>query len=142
MYLSRYKTYKAPVIYEINPVTGEILNKFTQPKDWEWEPERDKAHWERYSGKDIIVFKYQNKLVFQEGKKRYELDNNYNCEISSIGWLWHRFKLFKEGTCVYTIIYRDPQTRIWSLIHGLIMDDDWWNWDTPFNDVKKYLDNF
>lgn len=45
------------MIYEINPDTGEILKKFTQPKDWAWEPSREKAHWERYGGKDILVYK-------------------------------------------------------------------------------------
>lgn len=91
MYLSPYKTYKSSVIYEINPDTGEILKKFTQPKDWAWEPSREKAHWERYGGKDILVYKQQGKFVFQVGVKRFELDQSYHSEISAVGQFRKQF---------------------------------------------------
>lgn len=141
MFLSRYKIFKHLIIYEINPDTGDILNKFSQPKDWEWDPNREKAHWECYRGKVIFVFQYQGKLVFQERSNRFELDHSYRCKIIPIKWIWKQFQLFKDGTCVYKIVYRDPQTKVCSFIRSLFMDDDWWNWDTPFDDVKNYLDN-
>lgn len=141
MYLSRYKTYKSSLIYEINPATGEIIKKFTQPKDWIWDANREKAHWERYGGIDILVYKFQGKLVFQAGSERFELDKSYHCEISAVGRFRKQFELFKKGSCIYSIIYRDPQTRIWSLIDSLLCNEDPWNWDTPFDDVKNYLES-
>ena len=141
MYLSRYKLYKSSVICEINPATGEILKKFAQPKDWIWDPNSEKANWERYSGIDFLVYKYQGKLVFQAGSERFELDESYHSEITSVGTFRKQFKLFKKASCVFSIIYRDPQTRIWSLIDSLFCNDDPWNWDTPFDDVNNYLES-
>jgi hypothetical protein len=139
MYLSRYVISKESVILEIDPVDGSILRRFSKPSDWEWNPEREKANWEEYNGKTFLVYKHEGDLVFQEGKNRFVLDSTYSTKMERKGFKWILFQLFRGQEKVYEFKYQDPQTRKESLLRALAFDDDWWDWDTPFEDVHKYL---
>lgn len=139
MYLSRYVISKKSVILKIDPSDGFILKRFKQPDDWQWDPERDQAHWEEYSGKVFLVFNYQGQLIFQESTHRFELDSSYTSKMKRRGFKWIIFQLFQGKEKVYEFKYQDPQTRTKSLLRALVFDDDWWDWDTPFEDVHKYL---
>ena len=139
MYLSRYVFSKDSVILEIDPSNGSILKRFEQPDYWEWEDERDKANWEEYDDKVFLVFNHRNKLIFQENDNRFELDENYSSKIKRRGFKWLLFQLFYDKKKVYEFKFQDPQTRKKSLLRALAFDDDWWDWDTPFEDVHKYL---
>lgn len=140
MYLSRYVISKESVILEIDPDDGSILRRFQQPDDWEWNPEREKAHWEEYDGKVFVVYMHEGHLIFQEGEQRFVLDSSYSSKMKRKGFKWILFQLFHGQKKVYEFKYQDPQTRKESLLRALAFDDDWWDWDTPFEDVHKYLE--
>ena len=139
MYLSRYVISKKSVILEIDPVNGAILRRFKQPDDWQWGPDREKAHWEEYDGKTFLVYMHEGSLVFQEGNNRFVLGANHSSNMKRRGFKWILFQLFHGKEKVYEIRYQDPQTRKMSLLLAMARDDDWWDWDTPFEDVHKYL---
>ena len=88
MFLSRYTTSKQKIIYEINPNNGNIIRRFKKPKDWIWDPERPKAKWDKYYGRVFFMFEHDNRMIFQEGKKRFELDENYRCSIERIKFFY------------------------------------------------------
>lgn len=140
MYLSRYVISKESVILEIDPRDGSILRRFTQPDDWVWDPEREKAHCEEYDGKVFVVYMHDGCLIFQEGEHRFTLDSGYSSKMKRKGFKWILFQLFHGKEKVYEFKYQDPQTRKESLLRALAFDDDWWDWDTPFEDVHKYLE--
>lgn len=140
MFLSRYGTSKQNIIYEINPSNGSIIRRFKQPKDWVWDPERPKAKWGKYFNRIFFLFEHDNKIIFQVGKNRFDLDENYRCSIERIKFFWNKFRLYNQEELVFQFYYREPQTKLWSLLCSLGMDDNWWEWDTPFDDVRKYLE--
>ena len=141
MYLSRYVISKESVILEIDPNNGSILKRFKQPDDWEWNPEKNgKANWEEYDKKIFLVYKHKESLVFQEGDNRFILGATYSSKIKSKGFKWKVFQLFNGKEKVYEFKYQDPQTRKESLLRALVCDDDWWDWDTPFEDIHKQLE--
>ncbi len=139
MYLSRYVISKETVILEIDPSDGSILKRFKQPDDWQWDPEREKAHWEEYDGKVFLVYMYEGSMIFQQGPLRFVLDTSFSSKMLRKGFKWIVFQLFRGEEKVFQFEYQDPQTRIESLLRALVFDDDWWDWDTPFEDVHKYL---
>ena len=141
MYLSRYVISKESVILEIEPTNGSILRRFKQPDDWIWGSEREKAHWEEYNGKIFLVYMHEENLIFQEGESRFVLNGNYFSKMKRKSFKWILFQLFKGNEKVYEFKYQDPKTRIESLLRALVFDDDWWDWDTPFEDTHKYLQN-
>ncbi len=100
MYLIRYVVSKKNIIYEIEPSDGKIIRRFAQPKDWKWEHHQPTGHWERYRRKKNFVFEYDGTLIFQEGKRRFELDKSFSCTITPIRYLWQHFKLFRNGELV------------------------------------------
>ncbi len=142
MYLSRYVISKESVILEIDPNKGSIIRRFKQPDNWEWNPEHEKSNWEEYSGKTFLVYMLGGQLIFQEGKNRFELGSSYSAKMKRRGFRWILFQLFRNREKVYEFKYKDPQTRKESLLRALTFDDDWWDWDTPFEDVYKYLKKF
>jgi len=139
MYLSRYVISKKSLILEIDPSDGSILREFIQPKDWEWDPERNKANWEEYDRKKFLFYKYLDQMIFQIDDKRFELDESFSSKMKRKGSKWIIFRLFRNKELVFEFKYQDPQTRKKSLLMALTFDDDWWDWDTPFEDVHKYL---
>ena len=141
MYLSRYTLSRPPDILEIEPSSGAIIRRFRQPKDWRWTPERDKAIWEVYRGQLFLVYKYDGSLVFQPGDARFVLDGSYAVSQQNVYFFWRRFRLYWNNVKVFSFTYRDPQTRLWSLLLALGFDDDWFDWDTPFEDVEKWCNS-
>lgn len=142
MYLSRYVISKDSVILEIEPDTGTVLKQFDQPKDWKWDPERTKANWEEYDDKIFLVYIYEKNLIFQEGNHRFILGPDFSSKMIRKGSKWILFQLYQNGEKVYEFKYQDPQTRTHSILSALAFDDDWWDWDTPFEDVYKYLQKY
>jgi hypothetical protein len=67
------------------------------------------------------------------------LDSRYSSAIEQVFVLWKRFRLFRDGELVYRFTYRDPQGRLSSLLAAWANEDDWWDWDTPFDFVHKRL---
>ena len=139
MFLSRYTISKPAVIVEIDPVTGSVLREFDQPEDWEWDPERAHAHWEEYRGRKFFVYFHEGRLVFQAGDERHVLDSSHTSEIQRLLGFWLRFVLRRNDEVVFSFVYRDPQSRFWSLMSAAANMDDWWDWDTPFEFVHKHL---
>lgn len=138
MFLSRYTISKSPDILEIDPSNGVILRRFRTPTGWQWDPERDSANWEEYRGRVFLVYRYEKDLVFQQGKARFVLDGNYKVSQQAVRLGWCHFRLFCKGEEVYSFIYRRPQTRLRSLLLAFTCDEDWFDWDTPFDDVEKW----
>ncbi len=139
MFLSRFVISKKSIILEINPNTGDILKRFKQPKNWKWDGNRAQANWEKYKGKTFLVYIYKGNLIFQEGNNRFEIDSNYSSNMVRKGFKWIEFQLLKNNKKVYTFKYQDPQTRPGSLLRAFFFDDDWWDWDTPFENVHNYI---
>jgi hypothetical protein len=125
---------------EIDPRNGAVIKRFAQPQDWKWDPGREKAHWEEYDGKVFLVFMYEGRMIFQEGKNRFALDATYTSKMKRRGFKWILFQLFKDRKKVYEFKYQDPQTRKKSLLRAFVFDDDWWDWNSPFEDVHKYIE--
>lgn len=138
LFLSRYETWRPPVILEIQPDTGGILRRFRQPKDWTWNPGRDTAHWEQYRGRMFLVYLYQGALVFQQGELRFVLDERYSASNTGRRFFRNEFRLYRDSEVVYRFTYRNPQARLSSLFWSALNNDDYWNWDTPFSDVEQW----
>lgn len=139
MFLSRYTISKPAKVVEIDPGTGTILREFSQPPDWQWDPNRAHAHWEEYRGRKFFVYFHNGQLVFQAGTQRHVLDSSYSSELTRLLGFWLRFVLRRNDNVVYRFVYRDPQSRFWSLLSAAANMDDWWDWDTPFESVHKHL---
>ena len=139
MYLSRYTISKPLVVVEIDPATGEVRREFTQPEGWQWDPERPHAHWEEYRGHKFFVYFHESQLVFQADELRFPLDPTYSSTIDRVLAFWKRFSLYRNGELVYRFTYLDPQARFWSLLSAAVNNDDWWDWDTPFDSVHNRL---
>ena len=139
MFLSRYDASRPSRILELDPATGEVLREFRQPRDWEWDPERPHAHWERYRGRRVLAYRHEGHLVYQVDAERYVLDASYTSELETHRRLWKRFTLRRGGEVVHGFTYRDPQTRLGSLVLSLFFMDEPWNWDTPFETVHRHL---
>jgi len=137
--LSRYTISKRPVVIEIDPVTGEVQREFSQPDDWQWDPERPHAHWEEYRGHRFFVYSHEGHLVFQADGRRFVLDATHSSRIERVLGFWKRFSLYRDGELVYRFTYLDPQARPWSLLSAVANMDDWWDWDTPFDSVHSRL---
>jgi len=139
VFLSRYTISKPAKVVEIDPGTGTILREFSQPPDWQWDPNRAHAHWEEYRGRKFFVYFHNGQLVFQAGTQRHVLDSSYSSELTRLLGFWLRFVLRRNDNVVYRFVYRDPQSRFWSLLSAAANMDDWWDWDTPFESVHKHL---
>lgn len=139
MYLSRYTISKPLVVVEIEPATGEVRRQFTQPEDWQWDPERPHAHWDEYRGHRFFVYIHDGKLVFQANAQRFVLDPTYSSTIDRVLAFWKRFSLYRNGELAYRFTYLDPHARPWSLLSAAANMDEWWDWDTPFDSVHSRL---
>jgi hypothetical protein len=70
---------------------------------------------------------------------RFALDSTFSSYLYKKSFRWKVFELYQNDETVYEFTYRDPHTRLRSLFFGLFCQDDWWDWDTPFDDAHYYF---
>ncbi len=141
MYLTRYVISKKNEVLEIEPDTGFIIKRCDYPDDLKLDPYRKKAHWEEYDGKIFLLYMHKGNMIFQEGMNRFNLDSTFSSYLYKKSFRWKVFELYQNDETVYKFTYQDPHTRLRSLFFGLFCQDDWWDWDTPFDDAHNYLND-